>query len=355
MDVRRFDYELPPRFIAQRPVSPRDSSRLLVLERKSGAIRHCLFRDLPDLLRPPDLLVVNETRVLPARLSARKETGGRVEITLLQPLDAERREWTCQTRGSRVRSGHRLRLNGNDPALVCEVLDAAGDGVKTIRCARPLDGERLEQLGSLPLPPYIKGYAGPQERYQTIYARQAGSVAAPTAGLHFTPALMAQLEKATAGFSRLTLHVGLDTFAPVRSSQVEGHGLQGELAEITQQCARAVRQARAAGGRIVSVGTTSTRTLEWAASRRPDPAGSVPALRGLADLYIYPGHAFRVVDVMITNLHLPRSTPMFMVSAFIGAAHADADAGRRLLLEAYAVAKREGYRFYSFGDAMLIL
>ena len=237
MDVRLFDYDLPAERIAQMPVTPRDASRLLVLHRDSGEVTHAFFRDLPDFLADCDLLVTNDTRVIPARLRARKDTGGRADITLLQPLDAALTQWSCLIRGSQIQAGRTLFvLHPNGTELKCEVLAAEAGGERTIQCAQPLDPHTLQSIGQLPLPPYIKEYAGPQERYQTVYACQEGSVAAPTAGLHFTPELLDRLQKETAGVAFVTLHVSKDTFAPVYSAKVEAHGLQGEQAEVSQQC-----------------------------------------------------------------------------------------------------------------------
>ena len=356
MDVRLFDYDLPAEYIAQVPVTPRDASRLLVLQRDSGEMTHAHFRDLPDFLEAQDLLVTNDTRVIPARLRARKDTGGRADITLLRPLDASQTQWTCLIRGAQIQAGRLLCLQDpSGPEIECEVLATDAGGERTIQCSQPLDAPVLERLGQLPLPPYIKAYAGPQARYQTVYARQAGSIAAPTAGLHFTPELLARLETETAGVASVTLHVGQDTFGPVRSLQVEEHGLHGEHAEISPMCAQAIQASQGRGGRIVSVGTTSTRTLEWAARQGHGTSQTVAPVSGLANLYIYPGFAFQVVDALVTNLHLPKSTPMFLVSAFVGATHTNPDQGRRILLDTYREAQQKGYRFYSFGDAMLIL
>ncbi len=356
MDVRLFDYDLPAECIAQVPVTPRDASRLLVLQRHSGNMTHAHFRDLPDFLETPDLLVTNDTRVVPARLRARKDTGGRADITLLRSLNASRTRWACLIRGSQIQAGRLLHLHHpSGPDIACEVLATDAGGERTIQCRQPLDAPTLERLGQLPLPPYIKEYTGPPDRYQTVYARQAGSLAAPTAGLHFTPRLLACLETKTAGVAFVTLHVGQDTFGPVRSQQVEAHGLRGEHAEVSAGCAQAILTTQRRGGRIVSVGTTSTRTLEWAARQGQGVAPAVTPVAGRADLYIYPGFQFHVVDALVTNLHLPKSTPMFLVSAFIGAAHAHPDQGRRMLLDTYREARHQGYRFYSFGDAMLIL
>lgn len=356
MDVQLFDYDLPAECIAQVPVTPRDASRLLVLQRGSGEVTHAHFRDLPDFLEAKDLLVTNDTRVIPAQLRARKDTGGRADITLLRPLNANRTQWTSLIRGSQIQAGRLLYLqHPSGPEMECEVLAADGGGERIIQCRQPLDAPTLEKLGQLPLPPYIKEYAGSRERYQTVYARQAGSIAAPTAGLHFTPTLLACLETKIAGIVSVTLHVSQDTFGPVRSMQVEEHGLQGEHAEVAPACAQAIQTAKGLGGRIVSVGTTSTRTLEWAARQGHGASQTVAPVSGLADLYIYPGFEFQVVDALVTNLHLPKSTPMFMVSAFVGAAHTNPDQGRRMLLDTYREARHMGYRFYSFGDAMLIL
>lgn len=356
MDVRLFDYDLPTEFIAQTPVSPRDASRLLVLRRHDGSVSHAHFRDLPDFLEPQDLVVTNDTRVIPAQLRARKDTGGRADVTLLHPLNADLDQWACLIRGFHIRAGRKLFLQSPDGSEIeCEALKAESGGERAIRCRQPLDPSTLERLGQLPLPPYIKEYTGPQDRYQTVYARQRGSIAAPTAGLHFTPELLARLETETAGVTSVTLHVGQDTFAPVRSSQVEEHGLRGEWAEVSLQCAQTIQATKSRGGRVVSVGTTSTRTIEWSTRQTQGKSRIVGPVSGLADLYIYPGFEFQVIDALLTNLHLPRSTPMFMVSAFIGSVHKDPDQGRRMLLDAYKVAQQAGYRFYSFGDAMLIV
>ncbi len=356
MDVRLFDYDLPTECIAQAPATPRDASRLLVLQRDNGVMTHAHFRDLPDFLAARDLLVTNDTQVIPARLRARKDTGGRADITLLRPLNAPRTLWAALIRGSQIQVGRRLYLQDpGGPEIACEVLAVDPGGERTIRCRQPLDAATLDTLGQLPLPPYIKEYTGPADRYQTVYARQTGSLAAPTAGLHFTSRLLACLETKTAGVAFVTLHVGQDTFGPVRSQQVEEHGLRGEHAEVSAGCARAIRTAQRRGGRIVAVGTTSTRTLEWAARQVQGVAPAVAPVAGRADLYIYPGFQFHVVDALVTNLHLPKSTPMFLVSAFIGASHAHPDQGRRMLLDTYREARHQGYRFYSFGDAMLIL
>lgn len=358
MDTARFDFELPVGLIAQQPANPRDSSRLLVLDRRTGAGRHLRFRQLPDLLRKTDLLVHNNTRVSEYQFRARRDTGGRLSVTLLEAMDPDCRVWRCLIRGSVPARGGNLSLIGSDgtemPAVVQEIGD---DGTRIINMSCALDAAVLARHGTVPLPPYIKDFTGDRERYQTVYAREAGSVAAPTAGLHFTKNMLDAVAAATMGVCSVTLQVGRDTFAPVRADDLTQHTLSGEPVEVSAATAQAVNHCRAAGGRILSVGTTTTRTLEWAI-RQGGSDPRVPGLRsvaGLADTYIYPGFRFRAVDCILTNFHLPRSTPLFMISAFIGEVHADPDRGRTMLLEAYAAAIREGYRFYSFGDAMLIV
>lgn len=356
MDTALFDFDLPDSLIAQNPVEPRDASRLLVLDRHTGNVRHVRFRQFPSFLTARDLLVQNDTRVMPVQLAARRQTGGRVELLLLRALDERYRTWTCLIRGAGMKPGRELWIG--DPAqnaIRVRVAAVQEDGVRVIEADPPLDPIALSERGLVPLPPYIKSYQGSRERYQTVYARMPGSVAAPTAGLHFTPELLDQVRARTAGIASITLHVGRDTFAPVRTRQVENHELSGERVEIGTDTARSINRARAQGGRIVSVGTTTTRTLEWAI-RQPGGSGKeMAAAAGWADLYIWPGFTFRAVDAMLTNFHLPRSTPLFMIAAFIGEVHADPDRGRRMLLETYGEATRMGYRFYSFGDAMLIL
>ena len=339
MRTTDFDYELPASFIAQEPVEPRDSARLMVLNRATGEITHAIFREIGNFLRPGDLLVANQTRVIPARLFARKTTGGKVEILLL------RREapatWQALVRGRGLTAGKRLLLENGLEAEIVAVLDGP---LRRIRFSRPLD-DSLASLGQVPLPPYIHRPLENPERYQTIFAREAGSAAAPTAGLHFTERLLAALQEQGIGFATVTLHVGLDTFAPVKEDDPREHKIHTEWCEVSAETAAAINRTRAAGGRIVAVGTTSVRTLETAA-RHAQPAEVVSPWAGDTDLFILPGFRFRVVDAMITNFHLPKSTLLMLVSAF---------AGRERILRAYEVAKQEGYRFFSFGDAMLIL
>ncbi len=339
MRTADFDYDLPEAYIAQEPVEPRDSARLMVLDRATGAITHAVFREIGRFLRSGDLLVANQTRVIPARLFARKPTGGKVEVLLL------RREapavWQALVRGRGLVAGKRLLLENGLEAEIVAVLDGP---LRRIRFTRPLD-DALDRLGKVPLPPYIHRPLEDPERYQTVFARESGSAAAPTAGLHFTPRLLEALQAQGVGFATVTLHVGLDTFAPVKEEDPREHKIHTEWCEVSAATAAAINRTRAAGGRIVAVGTTSVRTLETAA-RRAQAGEVVSPWAGDTDLFILPGFRFLAVDAMITNFHLPKSTLLMLVSAF---------AGRERILEAYEIAKREGYRFFSFGDAMLIL
>jgi S-adenosylmethionine:tRNA ribosyltransferase-isomerase len=343
MRLEDFEYDLPPEFIAQSPLEPRDSSRLMVLDRASGRIRHTVFRDIGEYLAPGDLLVFNDTRVIPARLYAHKEgTGGRVEILLLRRLEAQ--TWEALVGGKRVRPGTQLVLAGGDapePVRV-DVERDLGESRRVVRFSQPIT-PRLAALGSTPLPPYIHQKLRDPERYQTVYARDPGSAAAPTAGLHFTPELIEKLRGRGVRTAFVTLHVGLDTFAPITEGDVQAHAIHSEWISVPEETARAVSEARARGGRVAAVGTTSVRALETAAGAS---RGEIASYEGDTRLYITPGYAFRAVDAMVTNFHLPHSTLLVMVSAF---------AGRERILAAYAEAKRERYRFYSFGDAMLIL
>ncbi len=337
-----FEYDLPPEFIAQSPLEPRDSSRLMVLDRATGGIRHAVFREIGQFLAPGDLLVFNDTRVIPARLYASKKgTGGRVEILLLRRLEAQ--TWETVVGGKRVRPGTQLVLAGGESEFVqVEVVRDLGESRRVVRFSRPITPQ-LAALGSTPLPPYIHEALRDPERYQTVYARDPGSAAAPTAGLHFTPALIDRLRESGLRTAFVTLHIGLDTFAPITEPDVEAHAIHSEWIGVPEETAAEVREARARGRRVVAVGTTSVRALETAARAGN---GAVAAYEGDTRLYITPGFTFRAVDAMITNFHLPHSTLLVMVSAF---------AGRERILAAYEEAKRERYRFYSFGDAMLIL
>lgn len=361
METALFDYELPDSYIAQQPAEPRDSSRLMVLHRSDGRIEHRIFREIGEYLRAGDLLVANDSRVIPARLHGRKPTGGEVEIFLLRQRDGEGKAWECLVRGRGLNEGATIRLSEE---LFAEVTAVMATGVRLIEFSAPVH-PYLDTLGEIPLPPYITQYAGDRERYQTVYSRSEGSVAAPTAGLHFTPELLMHLRQQGVLFETVTLHVGLDTFKPVQSERVEDHTIHTEWAELSSATARRINETTLAGGRIVAVGTTTVRTLEWAATAAQGldpyamqacPWQRVAAFVGDVNLFIYPGYRFRAVDALITNFHLPRSSLLMLVSAFIAQAHPeDIDAGRRILLSAYEEAKQAGYRFFSFGDAMLIL
>jgi S-adenosylmethionine:tRNA ribosyltransferase-isomerase len=364
MQTADFDYDLPAHFIAQQPAEPRDSSRLLVLERATGKITHTTFAALGEWLRAGDILVANDSRVIPARMHGHKASGGAIELLLLRQLDDAGALWECLIRGKGMRPGAELHFGDSVPPLIATVEAADESGTRTVRFAAPVR-PWLDDLGETPLPPYITAWHGDPERYQTIYSRPEGSAAAPTAGLHFTPELLMSLRDRIE-FETVTLHVGLDTFKPVESERVEDHQIHSEWAEVTSATARRINDAVLRGGRVVAVGTTATRTLEWASTAAqgidayapPEacPWKRVAAFTGDVSLFIRPGYTFRAVDALITNFHLPRSSLLMLVSAFIAQLHpTDADAGRRILLAAYEEAKAEGYRFFSFGDAMLIV
>ncbi len=340
MKTSDFDYDLPPEYIAQTPAEPRHSSRLLVLERAQGAVQHAHFWDLGGFLNPGDLLVLNQTRVIPARLYASKlPGGGRVELLLLRRQDEL--TWEALGGGKGLKVGRQLALEGGPQVEIVAVLEGAR---RLVRFAQPVE-PYLERIGNVPLPPYIHTPLADPERYQTVYARQPGSAAAPTAGLHFTPELFTRLEARGVRCAWLTLHVGLDTFAPVTEEDPQEHKIHTEWCEVTREAADLVNATHRAGGRIVAVGTTSVRTLELAA-RLARGDDLIAPFSGPTELFILPGYTYRAVDALITNFHLPRSTLLMLVSAF---------AGRERILSTYEIAKREGYRFYSFGDAMLIL
>jgi S-adenosylmethionine:tRNA ribosyltransferase-isomerase len=345
-----FDYQLPSHLIAQTPTEPRDASRLMVLDREHGRITHSRFHQMGEYLRPGDLLVCNDSRVILARLSARKvPTGGKVELLLT--VKREDTLWEALIRGRRVKVGGRLEFLGRDggastPTLRAEILERTPAGGRLVRFEHQVE-PFLEQLGSVPLPPYIHRGLEDAERYQTVYARRNGSVAAPTAGLHFTPQLIADLETGGVEFALLTLHIGLDTFRPVRAERLEGHQMHTEYCQVTTATALAVNGAKAEGRRIIAAGTTVVRALETAArGSRTEDADVIEPFEGWTNLFIYPGYAFRAVDALITNFHLPRSTLLMLVAAFTG---------KELLDRAYRGAIKHEYRFYSFGDAMLIL
>jgi S-adenosylmethionine:tRNA ribosyltransferase-isomerase len=354
MNVADFDYNLPDSFIAQAPVEPRDSSRLMFLNRQTGTIEHHIFREIIDFINPGDVLVMNSTRVIPARLHAIKaETGGEVEILLLRQIDDTR--WQVLVGGRNVKTG--IRLDFPDTNISAEVVEMLDNSERIINFNQPVN-EFLTKLGETPLPPYIHTRLEDAERYQTVYNRQEGSAAAPTAGLHFTPELLLALKEKGVQLAYCTLHIGLDTFQPVRVEQVEAHHIHSERAQLTAEDAHIINQAKLAGGRIIAVGTTSARTLETAAilSAGGDPAKAmeahdycpwrpVTAFKADTNLFIYPGYRWRAVDAMITNFHLPKSTLLMMLSSF---------AGREQILQAYEIAKQQEYRFFSFGDAMFI-
>lgn len=347
MRTSDFDYDLPPEFIAQHPAEPRDASRLLVYERGSGRVEHRVFREIGDFLRAGDLLVINQTRVIPARLHGIKiPSGGRIEVLLLRQI--EPRHWEALVGGKGLRPGRRIGItHGETVVLEAEILADLGGPRRLLRFDGPLSPE-LNRLGEMPLPPYITAALADPERYQTVYAVDAGSAAAPTAGLHFTPGLLSSLEAAGVSTARVTLHVGLDTFAPVHEDDPASHVIHTEWCSLPAETAAAINATRASGRRIICVGTTSVRTVETAA-RAAREGGSerlVLPFEGPTNLYILPGYRFAAVDAMVTNFHLPRSTLLMMVSALMG---------RENVLALYELAKQEGYRFYSFGDAMLIV
>jgi len=344
MKVSLFDYHLPEELIAQYPLSKRDESRLMVLNRSTGDIQHTTFAQLPEFLSPGDLIVLNNTKVIPARLIGRKEgTGGKVEILLLSPCEREGLWEALVKRSSRIGSGTRVVFG--DGRLTAEVLGktAAQGRLVQFQHSGDLRGI-LEEIGQPPLPPYIKREPedSDRERYQTIYAKRNGAVAAPTAGLHFTKALFARMEANNIKAVELTLHVGLGTFQPVKAEDVEEHNLHAERLEITSEVARQINETKTSGGKIVAVGTTVVRSLESSV----DASGCIFPRSGSTGIFIYPGYKFRSIDALVTNFHLPRSTLLMLVSAF---------AGREFVMQAYREAVRRRYRFYSYGDAMLIL
>ncbi len=354
MRLADFDYELPESFIAQTPIEPRDSSRLMLLDRETGAIEHRVFREIADLLTPNDLLVFNDTRVIPARLKAHKaETGGAVEILLLRQVGDV--EWRALVGGRNVLPGVRLRIAGSE--IECEVVELLEESERLLRFSEPINAQ-LTAFGETPLPPYIHTRLDDPERYQTVYSRDEGSAAAPTAGLHFTPDLLIQLRRQGVQFAYCTLHIGLGTFKPVNVEQITEYRIHAEYAQLKAKDAKLINETKLGGGRVIAVGTTVARALETAAvlSAGGDPARAmelgdlcpwrpVIAFEGDTQLYIFPGYRWRVVDAMITNFHLPKSSLLMMISSF---------AGRENVLNAYEIAKREGYRFFSFGDAMFI-
>ncbi|NDJ53736.1 MAG: tRNA preQ1(34) S-adenosylmethionine ribosyltransferase-isomerase QueA [Chloroflexi bacterium] len=355
MNLSDFDYELPAEQIAQQPIEPRDAARLMVIDRQSGALTHRYFGDIVEFFSPGDVLVFNQTRVIPARLRGTKVPGGgQAEFLLLKRRTGE--EWEGIIGGKNITEGTELSFSANGLNIGATVIEAGERNERTLRFESSLDG-LLDSLGEVPLPPYIHEPLNDRERYQTVYARDPGSAAAPTAGLHFTADLLIALRRQGVQFAYCTLHIGLDTFQPVTVEEIEHHNMHREWTELTADNARIINEAKLAGKQIVAVGTTSVRTLETAALRSAgvdDPYRAegdmcawrpVIALEEETDLFIRPGYRFRVVDRMITNFHLPKSTLLMLVSAF---------AGRDLIMQAYATARDEGYRFYSFGDATLL-
>jgi S-adenosylmethionine:tRNA ribosyltransferase-isomerase len=339
-NVSDFDYFLPEELIAQEPIEPRDSSRLLILHKNSGLVCHEHFYNIGQFLKANDVLVINDTKVLPARLFAQKSTGATIELLLLRQLGLK--TWQTLIRpGRKAPVGSRLYFaNGN---LQAKVIDTAEEGTRIIEFSYEGDFfTLLDELGQMPLPPYIKKTLEDKNRYQTVYAREKGSAAAPTAGLHFTLPLLDKLQKDGIEIAKLMLHVGLGTFRPVKADKVEDHVMHREFYRLPQETADKINAAKAAGGRVIAVGTTSVRTLETVAQ----PNQPLQASEGWTQTYIYPGYQFKVVDAIITNFHLPKSTLLMLISAF---------AGRENVLAAYEEAIKERYRFFSFGDAMLIL
>lgn len=341
MDVKDFYYDLPQELIAQDPLEHRDSSRLMVLDKNSGEVRHRIFRDVTEYLKPGDCLVINNTKVIPARLyGIREETGAQIEILLLTRKEKDVWE-TLVKPGKKAKIG--TRISFGEGILVGEVVDVVEEGNRLIRFQ--YDGifeEILDRLGQMPLPPYITHPLQDKNRYQTVYAKYDGSAAAPTAGLHFTPQLLESIRNMGIDVAEVTLHVGLGTFRPVKETDVLKHHMHSEFFQIDADAAEKINRAKAAGNRVISVGTTSTRTLESVA----DDKGILTAKSGWTDIFIYPGYKFKVIDGLITNFHLPESTLVMLVSAL---------AGREQILNAYKLAVEERYRFFSFGDAMLII
>lgn len=352
MEVKDFYYELPQELIAQDPLEDRSSSRLLVMQRESGALTHTHFCQIPDYLQSGDCLVLNNTKVIPARLFGEREgTQGKVEILLLRQRQKDVWE-TLVKPGKKAKPGTRILFGGG--ILVGEVLDVVEDGNRRIRFSyEGIFEEILDRLGQMPLPPYITHQLKDKNRYQTVYAKYDGSAAAPTAGLHFTPELLEEVQKKGVTVAEVTLHVGLGTFRPVKAKTVQEHHMHAEYYQMDEAAAEAINETKRRGGRVICVGTTSCRTLESVAMRLiqeegDEAAGSgryVKACSGWTDIFIYPGYQFRVMDGLITNFHLPESTLLMLVSAF---------AGQGQVMEAYQEAVRERYRFFSFGDAMLI-
>ena len=341
MKTSDFYYELPQELIAQDPLVDRSSSRLLVMDKKTGVIEHKIFKDVKKYLKEGDCLVLNDTKVIPARLLGTKEdTGAAVEVFLLKRRGDS--EWETLVRpGKKLRAGARVIFGDND--LVCEIKSVLPDGNRIV--SFEFDGifeEILDKLGQMPLPPYITKKLADKDRYQTVYAKNKGSAAAPTAGLHFTKSLLDEIENSGVKIAYVTLHVGLGTFRPVKVNDVKDHHMHSEWYRISSEAADLINETKRSGGRVICVGTTSCRTIESAS----DTSGNVSAGSGDTDRFIYPGYDFKIMDGLITNFHLPESTLLMLVSAF---------AGKENIMNAYEEAIRERYRFFSFGDAMMLI
>ncbi len=342
MKVSEFDYTLPKELIAKFPAEPRDSSRLMVLNRKTGEIEHRIFRDIKEYLKEGDVLVLNNTKVIPARLYGELPTGGKVETLLIRQVEPS--VWEVMSKPARkLRPGRKVIFS---PELTAEVVGYLGEGRRLLRFSYPESMDFMEilsRIGHVPLPPYVEREERPEDRekYQTVFAKEEGSVAAPTAGLHFTPELLKELEERGVIIKTVTLHVGPGTFKPVKVERVEEHKMDYETYTVPEETAEEINRAKEEGRRVIAVGTTVVRTLESVASE----GGTVKSGEGITNLFIYPGYRFKVIDALITNFHLPRSTLLMLVCAF---------AGKEKVLNAYREAIKEGYRFYSFGDAMFI-
>lgn len=340
METIDFDYHLPQEAIAQEPAAPRDSSRLLVFKRSNNQVEHTRFCEISNYLSPGDLLILNETKVIPARLFAHKvDTGGKVELLLLRQISEL--TWEILVGGSKILVGVALKVVEGPMARITEVKDSSR---RIIEFSEPIN-DVLDNIGKTPLPPYIKSELKDRDRYQTVYSKYPGSAAAPTAGLHFTEKLLTEIRQKGINVARVILHIGLDTFAPVLENSPENHSIHSEWCSLSRQTAMVINDTKKRGGRVIAVGTTSVRTLETS-SKKAYEKGVVTEYEGFTNLFILPGYQFQVVDGLITNFHLPKSTLIMMVSAF---------AGRKKILSLYQEAIKLGYRFYSFGDAMMIL
>ncbi|MCD8125918.1 MAG: tRNA preQ1(34) S-adenosylmethionine ribosyltransferase-isomerase QueA [Clostridiales bacterium] len=339
MKTSDFYYDLPEELIAQTPLERRDGSRLMVLDKDTGAIQHRHFYELPQFLRPGDCLVLNNSRVLPARLIGRRETGGVSEVLLL--IDRGGNDWECLVRpGKKLRVGAKVAFGNGE--LTAEIRDVLPGGNRLVHFTyEGIFLEVLEHLGRMPLPPYIKEELQDQERYQTVYSKVVGSAAAPTAGLHFTPQLLEEIQAMGVRLAYVTLHVGLGTFHPVKAEELEEHEMHSEYCMVGEEDARVITETKQSGGRVICIGTTSCRTVESFANAD----GTIDPSAGWTNIFIYPGYKFKCLDALVTNFHLPESTLIMLVSAL---------AGRENVLHAYEEAVRERYRFFSFGDAMLI-